>query len=131
MNMPQVVADFRPAWNEGRGAWVASIVDGPRDLLQRGSEAEALRDGAAHAAAYWRREGGTWKAGLYEPDGTSLRSVVLGDYLGPLHYLGACTCGRQHMSASARVVIVTHPNGGTERLCERCGEARVKRTVWP
>lgn len=40
----------------------------------------------------------------------------LGDVLGPLHYMGTCPCGSQHMSTSALVGCTE--DGAT--LCEAC-----------
>jgi len=41
--------------------YMVSIVNGPKDLLSRGTEASALRDGAAYVAAHWgQTSDGTW-----------------------------------------------------------------------
>jgi hypothetical protein len=55
---------LRPAKNvyDRRPGFLVSIVNGPQDLLWRGTEEAALRDGAAYAAKNWALTPDGWKA---------------------------------------------------------------------
>lgn len=58
----RVVLETRQTVISGEVAYVVSVVDGPRDLLARGTEAAALEDGQAHVQRYWERTTEGWKA---------------------------------------------------------------------
>jgi hypothetical protein len=56
----KIVASYRVCSN-GEGWWFASIEGGPQDLIKRGTEEYALRDGEAYAKEAWGQDAeGKW-----------------------------------------------------------------------